>query len=453
MARAWVLLVLVAAAEAGPLAEVERAERAYWADFAKRFRDAGKAWYEPVRVQTHTGDTEPARDLGPFRELRAELLAIEAERAGAYRVSKDLAFLAGELEDTLDAITKAEAALARVKKRVSLLLLDPEPGFRRDALAGRLRALSDAIAKLPGAAEHLRDEVLPRARKRDGRRGFPWRQVGVLDVLGRIEPRALVPYLSSKSVPLRIVAVEALGADAMPAQDDLEPAVRRALARTLGRGAKKREDAPSFYGIPIASGRVMFLFEGSFSFTVPADHQLQRTRHVMDWGNWGSSDWKKEHESHQQVVADQLDRCLGACAPGGRFRVAMMGHPSNVVDRVAHLSGRRNALLALSARAKAVKFVEGHKVAFVHDIHLGLMRALEWPGHDTVVVVGNGEIVGGKFALPEMLLADFARRNRFRGLVVHCVRICGRGPDAEKLMRGLAESTGGRYVWSREPPR
>ena len=47
--------------------------------------------------------------------------------------------------------------------------------------------------------------------------------------------------------------------------------------------------------------------------------------------------------------------------------------------------------------------------------------------------------------LPEAILADFARRNRFRRLVVHVVRVGDAGPESETLLRGLAEVSSGDY--------
>ena len=60
---------------------------------------------------------------------------------------------------------------------------------------------------------------------------------------------------------------------------------------------------------------------------------------------------------------------------------------------------------------------------------------------------------GGEEAdVPEAVVADFQRRNRFHRLVLHAVRIGDTGPESEKLLKGLAASSGGTYVWSNVPP-
>jgi hypothetical protein len=58
---------------------------------------------------------------------------------------------------------------------------------------------------------------------------------------------------------------------------------------------------------------------------------------------------------------------------------------------------------------------------------------------------------GGRFMTPESTLAAFKRFNRFRRLVVNTVRICDEGEPAETLMKGLADATGGAYVWAKKP--
>ena len=56
------------------LKALDRREEAYWKEFYSRFREAATAWYEPVRVQKHSGDNEPVRDLAKLRGLFRELV-------------------------------------------------------------------------------------------------------------------------------------------------------------------------------------------------------------------------------------------------------------------------------------------------------------------------------------------------------------------------------------------
>mgnify|MGYP001827884385 CR=1 FL=1 len=70
---------------------------------------------------------------------------------------------------------------------------------------------------------------------------------------------------------------------------------------------------------------------------------------------------------------------------------------------------------------------------------------------DTVVLVHTGW-VGGRWGIPAALVDDFARRNRFHRLQVNAIRIADRKDDAEALMKGLADVSGGTYLWLEDLP-
>ena len=69
-----------------------------------------------------------------------------------------------------------------------------------------------------------------------------------------------------------------------------------------------------------------------------------------------------------------------------------------------------------------------------------------------VFLIGSGTVQGGRVQLPEAAVAAFQRWNRFLRLVVHTIRICDAGPDAERYMKGLADASGGTYRYVPEPP-
>ena len=106
-----------------------------------------------------------------------------------------------------------------------------------------------------------------------------------------------------------------------------------------------------------------------------------------------------------------------------------------------------------NSRKRALEYLAGYKYSWInYDPHYALMRALELEDVDTVFLVYNGHLSSGRYLLPEALVADFKRRNRFRRLVVHAIRIGDTGSESEKLLKGLAASSGGTYVWSKIPP-
>ncbi len=80
------------------------------------------------------------------------------------------------------------------------------------------------------------------------------------------------------------------------------------------------------------------------------------------------------------------------------------------------------------------------------------MTALETCEVDTIFLVNTGQIKACRYLLPEAIVADFRRRNRFHRFVVHTVRICDTGPESEALMKGLAKASDGSYTWAKQPP-
>jgi hypothetical protein len=69
-----------------------------------------------------------------------------------------------------------------------------------------------------------------------------------------------------------------------------------------------------------------------------------------------------------------------------------------------------------------------------------------------VYLFSTGDPRGDWYMTPEATLDAFRRFNRFRRLVVHAIRISDRKEPAETLMKGLAEASGGTYLWAAKPP-
>jgi hypothetical protein len=70
---------------------------------------------------------------------------------------------------------------------------------------------------------------------------------------------------------------------------------------------------------------------------------------------------------------------------------------------------------------------------------------------DTIFLWDSGGPEGGRYMTPESAVAAFKRFNRFRRLVVHAIRIGDEGEPSETLMKGLAEASGGVYLWAKKP--
>ena len=71
---------------------------------------------------------------------------------------------------------------------------------------------------------------------------------------------------------------------------------------------------------------------------------------------------------------------------------------------------------------------------------------------DTVFLFDSGDPRGGRYMAPQPVVNAFNRYNRFRRFIVHAIRICNEKEASEILMKGIAEASGGTYVWMKKPP-
>ncbi len=206
----------------------------------------------------------------------------------------------------------------------------------------------------------------------------------------------------------------------------------------------------AFYEIRTPSDRILFMLDGSWALLVPAETEVLKQRH---WWHWQRSDWTDEHESNQDVLVRQTRKALGQLQSSARFRILMVGHHSNKEDVIGLFPEKKALQPDARSRKRASEYLAGYKYSWInYDPHYALMRALELEDVDTVFLVYNGHLKACRYLLPEALVADFQRRNRFHRLVLHAVRIGDTGPESGKLLKGLAASSGGTYVWSNVPP-
>ena len=213
---------------------------------------------------------------------------------------------------------------------------------------------------------------------------------------------------------------------------------------------KKGMKGTSFYRVGTPSERILFALDGAWSLIVPAEIEVQRTRH---WMHWSRSDWKGLHEAHRSVFVRELGSATSRLPTRAGFQILMVGHHSNKEDVVGLWAEKGLAEPTERNRKKAVQFVERYKHSWInYDVHLALVTALETCEVDTIFLVNTGQIKACRYLLPEAIVADFRRRNRFHRFVVHTVRICDTGPESEALMKGLAKASGGTYTWAKQPP-
>lgn len=213
----------------------------------------------------------------------------------------------------------------------------------------------------------------------------------------------------------------------------------------------------AIYGVPLFGLGFVFLLDGTYVVRAPADWEVERTRE--DW-NTGNQAWRKEHEAHQDVQVRELALSLERLPDDGRFALVVgYGRSSNkILGTKGMLRGNaRNARKAtrLLGQQASNSWERRHvlrELRLAYEIAGSPPSALdiETQNADTAVFVGDGA-PQGPYHDVEATLQVFIRWNRFCRLRVHTVRISN-AAGGERLLRGIAEASGGTYRWQSKPP-
>jgi HEAT repeat protein len=219
--------------------------------------------------------------------------------------------------------------------------------------------------------------------------------------------------------------------------------------------------AVTFYGVGAPSRQVLFVLDGSTDLRLPAELALQQEKARRTWLRQ-IGQWKGLHPDHQAVMLEQLATTLGAMPEDARFAVVYLtgGNP----ERVPQYGDRKPLAPSKNANRKLLKAIAKPEPNGTMSAEEGLRRALGLCGSepcsdpgpkdiclDTIFLLHTGW-VGGRWGIPEALVADFERRNRFHRLQVNAIRIGDRKAEAQALMKGLADASGGTYLWLQQLP-
>ena len=210
-------------------------------------------------------------------------------------------------------------------------------------------------------------------------------------------------------------------------------------------------DQARFWGIPVESDRVLLAADGWYTLVVPADHSFQAGRHVTDWIT-GQRGWRKERESVRDVIVRLLPPFLEGLPPGATFRILLLGSAKNMAGEVTWFDERGPLPPTPPNRRRAKAFLEDFHIGSSEFFQQGLQILLDTEEPDTAVFVTGGYLRTDRFLLPEALLAEFRRRNRFRRLRLHIVHVMDQGPESTRVLKEIAEAAGGTLVRALAPP-
>jgi Mg-chelatase subunit ChlD len=193
-----------------------------------------------------------------------------------------------------------------------------------------------------------------------------------------------------------------------------------------------------FYGIPVHSTKIIFIIDTSLSMKDPATWKPE----IQE------KDEKLDGERGLDVARYELRRIIRGLADGVQYDVlAMYGRILPLSEKWV-VSGR-------ASREAALKFVNGLEAKVGTDVHLALIRALDFSGGnwntppredsvDSVFILTDG--------IPSVGLMDRAQladrildAARFKRIAITSIAIEGTKESRDTLKR-ISDGTGGAFV-------
>jgi hypothetical protein len=430
----------------------------------------------------------------------AELAAYARDFATRYVRLKDYEARRGALREAEDRLSPAlAAALGRrvldeeedarlIEEGIALLGRARDPATvaamiaAAEASKGPLRwRWLDALGRTgsPAALEHLRRTVETTTSSEDetaailalGRPGRPgdahlldptrsgtWQvktaRVEVLRRLG-LGPSFpfLIDYVSAEEARVRAdahAALVALSGRDLGLRADLWHAWWNAEAERRARGEAPsgagREAASSsygtYYGLPLASGRLAFVIDVSGSMktalNAAAQDYVQRSRHLQG----------RDIRTRIDLAKAELEHAVRALPDSAHIQLVSFEEEVMVWSREGPRRATSDAKADLLRRAANLQAngstnIHGALLAAFAAARNAPPRVAYRDSADTIYLLSDGDPTAGEIREVPHLLADIRERNRVRRIRIHTI---GLGGPGSPLLAGLARSSGGSYV-------
>jgi len=199
------------------------------------------------------------------------------------------------------------------------------------------------------------------------------------------------------------------------------PTPEELAAKWAGWKASREKNGTNatFYGLPVLSENACFVIDVSGSMRLGAAGERSQS----------------SESSRLDVVKEQVASLLDRSDENARFNFLCFSDDVRAWKKELQVMDEES-------RASALAFLQGQPSSGQTNIHAGLVAALEDEDVDSIFLLSDGAPSAGQITDPVALRNAIRNRNALSQVVIHTISI-GR---ASRLLEGLAEDSGGRYL-------
>jgi len=219
-----------------------------------------------------------------------------------------------------------------------------------------------------------------------------------------------------------------------------------------------QKDSVAFYDIRTVSQRIAVLIDASDTLIKPVDIEVAKKKNYFEWRALAKKD--RNFVSQYDLLRKETSKLVTGLRRGARFNLLLM----NGSYKVTPFWPR--------GMAKAEKAIKKLVDPWLEDVIVGgwapqlqgIWEAYRLAGYDpwrggipeeplvdTIFLLSDGVPSGGQIMYGPALVDDIRRHHRFARIPIHAIRIDDYEDTAEEVMKGVAEVTGGTYVWRTKP--
>ncbi|MBI5360144.1 MAG: VWA domain-containing protein [Planctomycetes bacterium] len=184
-------------------------------------------------------------------------------------------------------------------------------------------------------------------------------------------------------------------------------------------------ETSAFCGIPVLSRNIIFVFDLSGSMR---------------------SETQKNGPVKIDTAREEMSKVIKSFTKEVKFNIILLGSDSRGnYNKKEKMFEERLISAADAGKEKAIKFINRQEPNGWTNLYDAVMLCFEDKDVDTIYLLSDGVPSRGVFVARTDIIESIKRENRFRKICIHTIKI-GSGARGEKLMRELAEITGGTFT-------